>query len=821
MQVLKAIEQAQAACMFGNCQDAALSLCDYIEDIEGKGMETVNLLIEYCELLFKANSGEIKGKHLNRHLIKIENSVRHKLRPNKLEVVFLSYKSSMSDSLESIYLAAKEDPSVDAIWLPIPYIELRADKTINRIVCEDQNYYPNYIECTNWEKYDIEKRKPDAIFTFNPYDRDNLVTSVHPNFYTERLCNLTDMLVYVPYFVGGEVFQEHFATLPGCVYSHKVIVQSEQLRKKYVKAYKNIYGCAQGNPEEKFMALGSPKFDKIINSTPEDFTLPSEWCEIIGDKKAVLYNTTIVALLQGNLQYLNKIRHVINCFKHREDVVLWWRPHPLNEAACKSMRPELLAEYKEIIDEFKNNAFGIYDDTPYLHRAITLTDAYFGGWGSVAPLYMATGKPVMINAAFEFSNEMNLNVGSMLVLDDCFWVIPRGANALFLIDKNKPILNLMGSFPSEDDNVMQSHSLYGNPAINDGIIYFPPSTACEIAACSTADNIFEKIPYKKTVKSKKIVFDFIAAVSYGSFVYFIPKFYPAIVRLDTKTKKIDYYDDWLKYFGSFPDVYSNQYFTNYAIEGSTIFMVSKKHNAVIDFNMETYRSNIHEIGEKEYRFYDICSDGSNLWLTPQYRTKSPLIKWNIKKRTAKEFKDILGINGYRLAAFSCGNHVYFMSDLCNRVSGLITINTVDDTIIFDADFLTVLGYMCQHQGYLYGCAFTADKIIEYDFSSKKQKDCDITVRLEDKTKLASLAIASLSGEINAESDDADMIISGFHDVMRENGVVGINEYLSFVSSYKNDMAISKRRVAVAKALNANTDGSSGKNILDYVRGQLL
>ncbi|NMB42298.1 MAG: hypothetical protein GX996_10260 [Firmicutes bacterium] len=41
----------------------------------------------------------------------------------KLEILFLPYKSSMWDSLESIWRAAKDDPSCDCYVVPIPYYD--------------------------------------------------------------------------------------------------------------------------------------------------------------------------------------------------------------------------------------------------------------------------------------------------------------------------------------------------------------------------------------------------------------------------------------------------------------------------------------------------------------------------------------------------------------------------------------------------------------------------------------------------------------------------------------------------------------------------
>ena len=396
LELLSMLGEAQSKGQYADCQEGTIGIGEFIEQIEGEGTQTVALLEEYYELLFKASNGEIGEKQLRRHVIKIENSVKNELKPNRIEMAFLSYKASMSDSLESIYLAAKADPNCDAFWIPIPYYDRKPDRSFATMHYEGPECYGADFECTDWQSYDIETRRPDAIFTFNPYDAGNLVTSVHPDFYCERLRNFTEMLVYVPYFVSGDNVVGHFCTLAGCVFAHKTMLQSEKTRDYYIREFKNAYADRYGKAEEKFVALGSPKFDKIINSKRDSFTLPDEWVKIISDRKVVFYNSSVGAILAGNEKYLHKVKHVMKTFRERDDVVLWWRPHPLNEATYASMRPLLFGEYERIVEEYQTAKWGIFDDTVDLHRAITFSDAYYGDVSSLLMMYAATGKPVLV-----------------------------------------------------------------------------------------------------------------------------------------------------------------------------------------------------------------------------------------------------------------------------------------------------------------------------------------------------------------------------------------------------------------------------------------
>jgi hypothetical protein len=60
------------------------------------------------------------------------------------------------------------------------------------------------------------------------------------------------------------------------------------------------------------------------------------------------------------------------------------------------MRPDLWEQYKAIVDQYKKEGWGIYDDTADMDRAIVLSDGYYGDGSSVVQLYQQTGKPVMI-----------------------------------------------------------------------------------------------------------------------------------------------------------------------------------------------------------------------------------------------------------------------------------------------------------------------------------------------------------------------------------------------------------------------------------------
>lgn len=408
--------------MLGECQDFAVSLGGIIEKTEGDGHITVSYLEEYCEALFRVyeeigdgiagrdekpvNENRI-SRILRQHIVQVENSVKNDIAIKK-EIIFLPYKASMWDSLESIWMTEKDKPENDTYVIPIPYFDRNPDGSFRQMHYEGKQY-PDYVPVTDWRNYDIAQRRPDVIYIHNSYDQYNYVTSVHPDFYTARLKQFTEMLVYSPYFVGiNNHVAEHLCTLPGILYVDKVLVESEEVKKIYIKAlrkYEKENRCVGrfGSLNEKIQVsrYGSPKVDRIKRIKKADLEIPAEWKEMIQNddgskRKIILYNTTVDAALNSSEEFLGKIRRVLSVFEGNRKVVLLWRPHPLLLPTLYSMRPDLYQEMLDIIDIYKKEAKGIFDDTVDIDRAILLSDAYYGDMSSVVTLYRTIGKPIMI-----------------------------------------------------------------------------------------------------------------------------------------------------------------------------------------------------------------------------------------------------------------------------------------------------------------------------------------------------------------------------------------------------------------------------------------
>lgn len=392
------------------CQQTAITLGELIESSEGEGTEVVAELECYCELLYRIHQG---GEGTIAELDEYVERAGHLLEnlPITREVVFLPYKVSMWDSLEQAWRKECEREDTHAVVIPIPYFEKNPDGSAKEFVYEGDKY-PEDVPVVRYDAYDLEAKHPDAIYIHNPYDDKNIVTSVHPDYYSDKLREYTDDLIYIPYYILEDPDLEnaeqmewvsHYQFVPGVLNAHHILVQSETMREAYITNLVKRFGeQVRQHYEEAIQVLESPKVYRVKHPKPEDLQVPTEWEPILMKpdgtrKKVIFYNTSVGTMTTFEEEYLKKIQRVLEIFyENREDVVLLWRPHPLMEATIDAMEPELKKEYENLVQEYRDSGWGIYDDSPEMYRAIQLSDAYYGDPSSVLELYKITKKPIMI-----------------------------------------------------------------------------------------------------------------------------------------------------------------------------------------------------------------------------------------------------------------------------------------------------------------------------------------------------------------------------------------------------------------------------------------
>lgn len=145
-----------------------------------------------------------------------------------------------------------------------------------------------------------------------------------------------------------------------------------------------------------------------------DNIFPNNWKEIVREKKVIFYNTSVGSMLSGREKHIEKMKWVFEVFQKNPEVVLWWRPHPLELSTIQSMLPHLEEQYKKLRRQYQEEVVGILDESINLHRAIAISDAYYGDWSSVVELYKATGKPILLSV--DNLKEYSLEVAFLYVI---------------------------------------------------------------------------------------------------------------------------------------------------------------------------------------------------------------------------------------------------------------------------------------------------------------------------------------------------------------------------------------------------------------------
>lgn len=612
--------------VLSDCQEAAVQVGEAIEQMEGIGTEAVSYLEYYCENIYQVSiqmqemSAQKAHKLLENNLIKAENAVKH--MPVRLEAVFLPYKVSMWDSLESVWMAADRDSDCDAYVIPIPYYTINKDGSLGKEHYEG-NAYPDYVPVTHYNDYNFENRRPDMIFIHNPYDQYNYVTSVHPFFYSSNLKKFTDCLVYIPYYCTSGGMSEAQNCLASYYYVDYIVVQAEKYKKFFDP---NLL-------QEKLLPLGSPKFDKIIHLCSNPPEPPAGWKEKMAGKKVYFYNTSINGMLGNTEAFLKKMKYVFQCFAQCDQACLLWRPHPLLESAFDSMRREYKSAYEKLKKFFIERGLGIYDDTSEIETTIALCDAYIGDAGtSVTSLFGVAGKPVFI---------LNNNIHHKPQEDDWRGEIVTG----FRIDGYDEWMITQGNrlyySPNHDyqyeyycDLAEYASGGYYSAAIEiDGKVYVCPANAQDILVIQNR-NIVRKIELNHVLEQ---VGAFYCAWRINRYIFLIPNQYPAIVRLDTRSDEVAYIYEGKEVFAK--DVNGKRRIGGNCIWKQYVLLASPDDNEVLAIDSESMKIQLlSTMAENHCGCAGMVAMDTEVWLLPY--EGNTITSWNPDTGEMREFSNL-------------------------------------------------------------------------------------------------------------------------------------------------------------------------------------
>lgn len=625
------ITDEELTTMLSDEQEAVISIGNRIEELEGEGTEAVGILEEYCDVLWQI-SQETESLHRKRGIEQLlEYLCREKDAINDihetLDVVFLPYKASMWDCMETVWKAADEDPDCNAYVIPIPYFDLKPDGTAGKMHCED-DLMPEYVPTISYRDYDIEKEHPDIIYIHNPADECNMVTSVHPDFYSYALKEHTDMLVYIPYFITSGRLPGPHRNLPVYTYADKVILQNE-------KMIEDIKGDI---PKEKFLPLGSPKAERLIwmETHKEQLDFPEMWKKRVRGRKVILYNISNTGLLTDRDKILDKMEEVFSLVSGRDDILLLLRPHPLLEATLASMCPDLLGRYKKLLRNFKKHDIGILDQTPDPDKAVVFADAYMGEVSSsIVEMFRVLNKPRFFLTKEKFYQITPDEMKSERTLDVCrvgddVWFVTLYLQLLCKLNLKDGKIEVVAEVPEVP---LDGYLKYIDIVKYKDKILLAPYHADALCIYDIATQCFVKHYFRDEYVNEC----FGRAILYKHYLFLTPKNYPAIVRYDVTTGQFEYYDQCITDALELIAEEKQGSPFGWAVSNfeEELYIGSIWSNVMICFNMETCCYSVFKVGKETNAYRGMTADREYCWLI---LCDSPnVVRWNRVTGETREY----------------------------------------------------------------------------------------------------------------------------------------------------------------------------------------
>lgn len=407
-----------------DCQNTAIYIGTFIEENYGEGHVTVKCYEDYCELVYglheqllsllnealdKVDESSVNDGTLDKQLQAIVESVDKNIIVPR-EVVFLPYKTSLWKYMKPVWEECSNQPGVNVYVIPIPYYEKNA---VGEMVTEhyDGDMFPDEVKTIDYKTYSFRTHLPDVIYIQNPFDDDNLTFAVNPYHYAKNLRKYTKELIYIPPFVEEEIKEgdgrsykamNQYVLSPGVVYADKVLLQSENMKKMYLRKLTDFFGeDSEAFWESKLVPKPSVYIAAEAKSAKRDIDMPDKWRRMIvksdgSARKLILYYTSVSGLAEYGDEMLCKIRQVLEVFKRNSEVILFWYHDRLIDTTISKYSPKLYEEYMKIVEGFKLEKYGIFASEEDVALALELADAYYGDSHWIIQKFRNNGLPVMI-----------------------------------------------------------------------------------------------------------------------------------------------------------------------------------------------------------------------------------------------------------------------------------------------------------------------------------------------------------------------------------------------------------------------------------------
>ena len=289
------------------------------------------------------------GRRITNKLIEIHGS-------SDFAIAFLPYKRSMWSSMESVYEECKA-AGAKAYCIPIPYY-LMPDK----MLASDKELFDDASDISV-----LDNKAFDFVVIHYPYDHNNKVTQMLPEFHTAELKKYGEV-VYIPYSCTN---MRQLRVQSGLANIDYAFLNTKEEAALFIREWKDMGVDFTG----RVFGYGSPKMDAVMK------------CDI-GDATVII--NSLGPFLSDPLGKIRSYEIAILDEINEGNQVIF-RPHPLLRQTIKSMRPDMEYEFNEFIGWAKWIGAEI-DESEYLEKTLSRANMLISDPSSVLEMWASAGR---------------------------------------------------------------------------------------------------------------------------------------------------------------------------------------------------------------------------------------------------------------------------------------------------------------------------------------------------------------------------------------------------------------------------------------------
>lgn len=304
----------------------------------------------------------------------------HAISRNKIHMVFFANEPSCWASMESVYLAALNDPNVEAKLVVLPFTHQNLMEEVDYL----QYYRDLGYDALCYKDYNIREDSPDLALLIKPYG------SVPEGYQPKDLTEYIPRIIYIPY--GME------ATTDLIKYAFQYYLQYKSWRHcaygDVVKEFGKRYGYRNG---ENIVVWGHPKADYVLRTENNKQQIPDEWKKIRG-RKTILWTPhhLVNENEEGTGTFLVWGASILEKMEEENELAFIIRPHPMLMGNLINSGKYTTDMVENLRNRINNSENIIWDDNEQYYYSFCASDAIITDGTTFCIEYLYTKRPILL-----------------------------------------------------------------------------------------------------------------------------------------------------------------------------------------------------------------------------------------------------------------------------------------------------------------------------------------------------------------------------------------------------------------------------------------